>query len=164
MTCLSLDIISQCCGYSQLLIWFVGMYCFLREPIVRFTSSGLSKDMILLQAFGFTFMAIQDQFGVWSPLASYRGEVHYSDIITSFMGSCWAASAMVILFTVPNEVGKEANNRISPAGISICLLAVVVGIVGYFLEGLNFMCIVFGMTKSILSTMSYLPQFWLIYK
>lgn len=153
-----LKILSNIFGYSQMMLWIIGMSLGLYECIKKKTSSGLAIDYLLLNAFGFMCMAYQDQFGFWYENASYHMEVHISDLFLSLIGNLFSTFGTAIIFLLPskskNVITWMSIVPITIAGGTICVLA--------GLYGIDTMCVTCGLSKAILSLFSYIPQYLLI--
>jgi predicted small integral membrane protein len=157
MTHLTLTILSLCLGYTQAGMYVFGMGCILWEIISKMTSSGLSKDFLILQLFGFSYMAFQDQFGFWAPESSYSTEVHVSDLCISFIGLTWICLCMAAVHVVPQDQNNK-NNTWTWMGWAPCAASVLTIVIVILTGGeLDSTCIVMGTLKSAFSLVSYIP-------
>lgn len=152
------EILSQLCGYSQMVLWCWGMIVIPYECIKIKSSRGLSKDFMLNNAIGFTFMAFQDMFGFFSQNASYASEVHISDILLSFCGCGFGYLGSVIVFLIPSEV----PNNITWLSIVPNTIAIALYIGWWSFFGDQAAAILAGSNKAVLSLIAYIPQIILV--
>jgi len=104
-----LYIISQLCGYTQMFFWCFGMVVIPYECIKIKSSKGLSKDFMINDLVGFSLMAFQDMFGFFYYNASYRSEVHISDLILSLCGCFFGYLGSLIVFLIPSDFPNDLS-------------------------------------------------------
>ena len=157
---ITLEVISQICGYSQMFFWCWGMFVIPYECIRIKSSRGLSKDFMLNNLIGFTLMAFQDNYGFFSMNASYASEVHISDVLLSFCGCLFGYMGTVIVFLIPSEVPNNVSwFSIIPNSVSLVMFFAWWGIFG-----VNSAAVLAGSAKACLSLIAYIPQIILVYK
>lgn len=155
-----LVILTNIFGYLQLALWTIGMSLAIYECILRKTSSGLSIDYLLLNAFGFVCMAYQDHYGFWNDYSSYHSEVHVSDLFLSLVGNLFSTFGLVIVFLLPS---KSKNVVTIMSSVPMIIAVFLISAFGAF-YGFDLQCVICGLIKAFLSVLSYIPQYILIYR
>ena len=106
-------------GYLSMILWTMGMCFCLREPFVTKSSSGLSKDFLLIQTAGWILIMFNDAYGIFGN-SSYKNEIHINDIMLSFNMATLFLNGLIVVRMIPGD----PINKFSFTTASLCTVSI----------------------------------------
>ena len=89
------------------------------EPFKTKTSTGLSKDFLLMHFTGMLLLNVNDVYGFFGN-SSYKNEIHISDITLSFLFTLFMVVGLIEVHVIP----CDSINKFSIPVTSICTLSI----------------------------------------
>ena len=154
-----ITILGQSLGYIYMILWAIGGYFLIREPLVSKSSSCLSKNFVLVHLTGFSMLLFYDAYGFFGN-SSYKNEIHISDLMLSFIITTCYAIAFIEVRVIPGD----PINKFSSTVIVICTLCIQISFSLIFATNLEITALFNGIIKSCFGLIACIPQYILIYR
>ena len=152
-------IIDQSLGYVYLVLMVTSGVLIVKEPLKIKSSSGLSKDYLLIGFTTWFLMMFNDIYGFFGN-SLYKKEEHISDITLSFTYTMLLASGLMQVHVIPGD----PINKFSYTVMFVCTVALQTSAIVGLATNLDTLIFTNGIIKSGFALIECIPQYILIYR
>ena len=155
---LPIMIFTQSLGYLYMILMVASGFLIINEPLKIKSSTGLSKDYLLMIATSYFMLTFNDVYGFFGN-SSYKNEVHISDVMLSFIFTIQMVAGLIEVHVIPGD----SINKFSYTVKFVCIVSIQTSAILCYTTNIESTTIFIGIIKSAFSIIQCIPQYILIY-